>query len=430
MLILKFIAIFFPISMYLAFRMADRQDRKYVLTSVAVAWMLLLPLVIIVSDIIPYATGGDDKYYYYLAGIPLKNVFEVFDLTRFVGMLEQPGYAVLLSIIQLVVGHELLIYKLLNMFFLITLALVWYNIGLNLESNIFARKIFILILCLTPLWYYVFILLKDMTITLLQSIFLLGAIEYWKKPKPKAIILILMSNFILLLFRTPLLMQNAAVLISGLMMKTILTKERGHSLVPVIIALLIFIFIIPIVTDQSIMMNFGIYTESRLLGSKAMLEKGVLYGDKAEINKSMFPLLYLLTETSGLSWKVWNNYNSVWLRGVLALPWIFILVPFIFFGLKKLLASSNINSSDKDQMDFYKKRIIFTTPWLLVILFIITSISVSWTVGDSTRWRMPDLPMIASIMVIGMLSKEKKFIINILFWWIGCVSILFTLYYI
>jgi hypothetical protein len=416
--------------MYIAFRIAELKDRKYILSSVVAAWILIVPIVIIVSDIIPYANGGDDKYYYYLAGIPLKNIYEIFNLTRFVGMLEQPGYAILLSVIQIIIGHDLIIYKLLNMFFLIILALIWYNIGLNLESNIFARKIFVLILFLTPLWYYVLILLKDMTITLLQSIFLLGAIEYWNKPKPKAIILMLMSNFVLLLFRTPLLIQNASVLVTGLMLKTILSKERGHSYVPIIITMIILIFIVPIVTDQSIMMNFGIYTESRVLGSKAMLEKGALYRDVSEINKTMFPILYLLTETSGLSWKVWENIDSVWLRGVLALPWIFILVPFIFIGLKKILSTYNTNESAGNKIDVYRKRIIFSTPWLLVMLFIITSIIVSWTVGDSTRWRMPDLPMIASIIAVGMLTNEKKYIINIVLWWIGCMSVIFTLYYI
>ncbi|WP_161568872.1 hypothetical protein, partial [Exiguobacterium sp. SH5S13] len=141
----------------------------------------LAPLTALVNMWLPFSGSGDDENYFYLANTTINSVEEAFDLTRFTGLMEQPGYPFLLSIISIFSGPDLLAYKLFNLCLLILLALAWYRIAALAESREFGRVVLISILCLTPLWYYCFFLLKDLTITLLQSLFLLGLVQQWRR---------------------------------------------------------------------------------------------------------------------------------------------------------------------------------------------------------------------------------------------------------
>ena len=159
------VLIYIPTSLVLALAASRRRDAGSILLIVLIAWLVLSLLTTLVNDIMPFADGGDDYLYYYSTQIYL-SVGGIFDLNRFAGLIEQPGYPLLLGPLSVIAADDLLSYKLLNLFLFVATALTWYRIGTVLVSPEFGRSVMIAILLTTPLWYYVFFLLKEMSIVL------------------------------------------------------------------------------------------------------------------------------------------------------------------------------------------------------------------------------------------------------------------------
>ena len=143
------------------------KDNRLLLRGVTAAWAVLGSLLVLVHEWMPFRGGGDNEDYFALAETPIRRLSDAFDLTHFVGFMEQPGYPWLLSILNHFMGHDLLSFKLFNFFLFIVLAIIWYRIGTLLESRTFGRYVFAGMLCLTPLWLYFFVRLKDMSIAVL-----------------------------------------------------------------------------------------------------------------------------------------------------------------------------------------------------------------------------------------------------------------------
>jgi len=426
---LIFLIVFVPASLLIASRVAAKGDRQFLIKCVVFAWVLQSFIVAFMNNWRPFAGGGDDMNYFNLADVPIQNVSDALDLTRFIGYIEQPGYPWMLSLLNALTGHDLLVFKFLNLFFLILLALTWYRIGLILESQQFARQMMLGILFLTPQWYYIFFLLKDMSISLLQSIFMLAAIQLWVSTRVRPIITAVLSSLVLLPFRTTLIVQNAAVLLGSFIIKAFGRRVRGNRLMPLLLGLLIFGVSLPLVTNPDVMIFFGIYTSDRVIGTEEWLGTGDRIGPSSEINRILFPLEYLLIETSGLSPNAWSRFDSIWLRGVLAIPWIFLLLPFFFKGLHWLFRTPDgVRPAQGLVLRFQQSRVV-TSPWSLVLFFILVSVSISWTVGTSTRWRLADMPMMAAIAMAGWTYTRPKLRKQLLFLWIGCSGILFALFY-
>jgi hypothetical protein len=417
--VLIFLAVFVPLSLLLAGRAAASGDRVFLVTRVTGVWVCLAPLVAIVHNWLPFSGGGDDEKYFAFAEPPIRSLSDALDLTRFVGAMEQPGYPWLLSSLNALTGHDLLVYKLFNLFLLILLALTWYRIGLNLDSRKFARSVMVAVLLLTPLWYYAFFLLKDMAITLLQSVFLLATIRIWSAARAAPMFAAGWSTFALLLFRTPLVLHNAAVLVGAYALKAAARRARGSRFAPLLLGALLVAFAAPVVTDTQFMMRFGIYAEHRIIGS-TILESGTnVYGAGATLNRAHFPLLYLVSETAGLSPQMWVVRDSKWLRGVLAFPWIFLIVPLALLGLRWLAGAPVGVSPAGSLLARVRQSRAVATPWSAVLLFVVVSGAISWTVGDTTRWRLPDMPMITAVAVAGWYYTRPRLRQNALIAWGG-----------
>lgn len=426
---LIFLLLFVPLSLFLANLTAGRGDRGFLVAIVIGSWLTLGPLVAFVNKWRPFSGGGDDENYYALADSPINSLADALDLGRFSGFVEQPGYPWLLSLVNALAGHELLVYKLLNLFFLILLALTWYRIGLILESTRFARLMMLGILCLTPLWYYFFFLLKDLLIALLQSYFVLTVVKIWSIPRIQFFAGAAFSSLILITLRVPLLIQNAAVLLGALASKAFTRGVHGRRLAPLLVTVLIMVVAIPIVTNPETMLQLGIDAEHRVIGSAAMFEIADLLGDSSQMNRALFPLLYLLSETGGLSPQAWHSSDSSWLRGVLALPWIALVVPFFIVGLGWLLRVPDGVQPAKGLVSRLRQSRIITTPWSAIAVFVLLSFGISWTIGDTTRWRMPDMPCITAIAFAGWCYTSPSVRRLILILWILGASMLFMFYY-
>lgn len=426
------ITLFFYIPMTLGFAVlvSERRDRRYLFRATFLAWAVLAPLTAWVNMWLPFTGGGDDNNYFALAATPLNNFNDLFDTTRFAGYIEQPGYPWLLSVLNFFSGPDLLAYKLLNLCFLILLALTWFRLAVLLESRELGRVVLISVLMLTPLWNYVFFLLKDMTITLLQSLFLLGLVSQWRNFKFRYWLLIAAATFALLPFRTALVLQNIAVIFLGLMLKLLNSKRQGRyiQILIMILAGILAIGILLVASNHEMMMNLGITDKSRILGSHEMIQSVVQDAEASQMNRALFPLLYLFSETAGLSPQLWGRFDAFWLRGALALPWIFLVVPYFLLGLRWLLKPEVIARTNSFANRLHRSRLM-STPWGLLLIFVLSMMAISWKVGDTTRWRIPDMPVIAAIAVAGWFFSTRSIRQQVLAFWVMTGGLLFSLFY-
>ncbi len=432
MSVLLFLLLFVPLSLVLAWWVAERRDRALLIYRTALAWIVLAPLTALMSEWMPFAGGGDDEAYYELAQPPPSSAAEALDFSRFQEFMSQPGYPWLLSMVNAAVGHDLLTYKLLNLFFLITLSIVWYRIGLILEGQRFARTVSLVVLLLTPLWYYAFFLLKDMTIALLQSAFLLGVVQIWSTVRMRAIALIALTTVGVILIRSPLLLQQAGVLAGSVLASRRSTVPRSGSLLaPALLTVLAGLTLIA-ASNRELLGMLGIQAETRV-ASESMLEHAAVYQREGVVGTAWFPVVYLFTEVSGLNPLAWDQLGPSWARGALALPWIFVGVPCLLLGIRQLCTKPELFASPRRRRETWlcrlRSRMAFASPWTGVILFSASYVAISWTVGDTTRWRTPDMPMLAAIAAMGWMNTGHIKRTKVLLGWAVLLGCLFAAYH-
>jgi hypothetical protein len=417
-----------PPTLGFALFVAEKRDRAYLFNGVLLAWVALAPLTALVHVWLPFTTIGDDFSYFDLGSAATQSVADIFDFSRYSDVMEQPGYLVLLSLISLVSGHDLLVYKLLNLTFLIVLATTWYRVAVLLESAAFGRVVFVGILALTPLWFYVFYVLKDITIVLLQSLFLLGITKQWRSNQLNAWFLIVLATLALLPFRTFLVVQNVLVLLGVIGLKQF-GREFGARILPLILASIVAVVVLAIGGDTETMATLGVFTEHRVIGSVAMRESVTTMQQSSDMNRALFPLIYLFSETAALNPKGWESFDADWLRGFLALPWIFIVVPFFLLGVHWILKRPHGAPTSMSLLEKLRVSRFVTTPWGGPLLFILSMMVVSWIVGDTTRWRIPDMPVIATIAMAGWTFGSRRIREQVLIVWVTGCGALFLLYY-
>jgi hypothetical protein len=135
------------------------------------------------------------------------------------------------------------------------------------------------------------------------------------------------------------------------------------------------------------------------------------------MNRGLFPILYLLTETGGLNANTWIDFDSSGLRAVLAIPWIILGVPFFVGGLGWLFQSGSKTMRREGLIARIRASRVVATPWGCVLLYILCYMAISWNVGDTTRWRIPDMPAMTAVAVAGWLSTKQSKRIRVLFLW-------------
>lgn len=402
------------------------EDRRWVSKVMLIAWLCLFPLLALINLWFPFAGGGDDQHYFDLAATPFDSPADIFDLTRFSGEMEQPGYPWLLSILYQLTGHDLLAFKLLNLALFVMLIPLWYRIAAELESKSFGRAVAVAIFLLTPLWYYAMFLLKDIVITLLQSIFLLAVVQVSSGRGKGGWLLSLAATLALIPFRSQLVIVNVAVLAGAVALMSARRGNWGKSLTSVIMAVIVVGTVLTIASDRESMAAMGIYTDHRLIGS----EKASEYIDfeVSQTKRALFPLLYLFSETAGLNPQTWTDFDAFSLRSILAIPWIFAGVPFFVFGLLWLIRGGS-QAVHRGIISKVQASPIVATPWGGLLLFILCYMAVSWTIGDTTRWRIPDMPAMAAVALAGWMSLAPRNRVPVLLSWVVISGGLFAVYY-
>lgn len=409
-------------------RIVKGPDRKWVSMVVLAAWLCFFPLIEMVNHWFPFTGAGDDEDYFRLAATPFDSLADVFDLTKFIGLMEQPGYPWLLSIVYQLTGQDLLAFKLLNLACFVLLIPVWYRIGVEVDSRRFGRAMALAILLLTPLWFYWMFLLKDMIIVLLQSIFLLGAVQVSRTPGKAGWLLVLTATLALIPFRSPLVLLNMAVLAGTVALMLVRRRQPGRSFATLSIAAIVIWGVLNIASNPEWMAFAGIYSEHRVIKLESVTESAMSRGEVSTMDRSLFPLLYLFSETSGLNPRASADFNPGNLRGVLAVPWIFVGVPFFMCGLLWLMRSDP-RLIHRGGAPKPKSSRLIATPWGTLALFILGYMIVSWAVGDTTRWRIPDLPAMAAVALAGWLSLAPQTRLTILICWIAASGTSLSLFY-
>lgn len=419
-----YIAITIASTCCFAILFASKNDSRYLIRTVLATWIIAIPLLAYVNMVYPFSGDGDDSDYFEVSTYIIKNFSEVVDFSRFVGVQEQPGYPIVLSALNFFLGEDLLGFKIFNLAAFIVNSLVWYRIGFYLSGNDFGRKLSLIMIFLTPLWLYCFFLRKDMIIVLLQSFIILYLIECWIKLNLFNIVKSLIPIFLLFLFRTPLVIQSVLVLLLTFLLSSS-AKNKTNNRSKLYNAIITFSVAIPILLlggDQEFLSTIGITSGHRTLGSREMIDSISNTAESSSVNLSYFPILYILTETSGLNPNMLKYSDpGPMIRGILAIPWIALASPFFVFGIKRLLTDNN----KLLRWSIYN-RLAFSSPWFVIFIFQISYIVLSFSVGDTTRWRLPDMPVFATISYVGWRCTNRKFRFLVLITWVFLLVLLFS----
>lgn len=409
---------FILLTQFVGYVLVPSGDKRWICGVMAIAWVVFLPLLILVNSRAPFGSGGDDMNYFSLAATPFHSISEAADVTAFASM-EQPGYPLVLSVLYQITGPDLLAFKALNLCWFILLGPISYRIGIEIGGQRLARGFAIAVLLMTPLWFYWLALLKDMTIVFLQMIFVLASILLWRGRGAVAWIAAGASTVALLLFRTPLVVVNL-ILLATVCLQVIVFG--GYRRVPTLATGIVIVGLtLVIAANPTRMASFGITNEQRVLGA-GMSELTTTLAEQSVMSRGLFPLLYIVIETSGLHPNALTPLTLDGLRGLLAAPWILFGLPYFAIGLSSIFTARGAAAGLSLQDGSVTNRVL-ATPWAVLLLLVAIYTVISWTVGDTTRWRIPDLPVFAGITAYGFLSVGLTTRIRVSVMWLAAAVV-------
>lgn len=385
-----------------------RGERGFAYATSIAQWVVYGLIVVTVNSTMPFAGGGDDYNYYQLA-TGAGNLAEALDFFQIAQRMEQPGYPILLRLAALLTGDDLLALKFVNIAAAVLLANVYLRIGMELSGPTLGRTAACFVMLLTPLWTYFVFLLKDLPITLLQSVSILGAILVYKSGGRRGWLLAGAATLAVFPMRTFLAAINVTLLAAATAL-AVINRRRTAGSTPssvgaVMISLGACFALFLVITNPSFAASLGVLEQTRLISAETMSQSANVMFAASGVQRALFPILYLVTETTGLqSLYTGAPLNDMTLRGLLALPWLFFFLPLLLVGLHSLFSRKGLSA-------------LLASPWAVLLLFCAAYFGVSWIVGDTTRWRLPDMPALATISAYGFLSLRPSARILLLALW-------------
>ena len=368
--------------------------------------MFLLTLLLF-NDAFPFTGGGDDEDYYYASLESFTNFGDWFDTTQY-EYHEQAGYPLLLSWVHQVSGDSLFHRKALNVFFMLVLAIVWFAIGKLIDGKRLAFVYAYGILLATPLWYYWLFLLKDMAITLLQSLFILGLIQFASGERRfRGYALIALSTLALIPFRSILAVFNLALVVAFTLLQG-RSRTSGISFgtrLILVASLVVGLWLLSV--QPGMMETLGAKGEDRSLmlgGLQSLTERAETERQQFSGNPLTFPILFLVGETDALNPSNWGQFDLALLRPLSMVPWIFLGLPFFLAGVatmlrrggvRKMFASGMRHSDDNGTTEDYSRR--QTLCLRVLLIFIVGYVGIGWLSGTTTRWTLPAIPPMIGI---------------------------------
>lgn len=445
------------------------------------------------NDIYPFSHGGDDLRYFKASQVRFNDLSDWFDFKSFKSSFEQAGYPLLLAWIYQFSGASLYVYKAVNLSLYLLISITWYSIGDILGGKKLALILGVAILAATPLWYYWIFAYKDMIIMFFQSQLVLYAIRYINGIKSiSSLLWMFLFTLLLVPFRLGLILVNCAMAAEIAMFKLMSKKGVGDKLMTLISVAFVLFAVTMVATNRTHLEQLGASGENRALDAKT-IDKTLgwydknLHGAPGESSSFglKFPILYVMGEVAGFNPTVWKSLDTVWLRGVLAIPWILFGLPFFFYGLKAVFKSRKLGGlkamvsdealgltskqADKpnfvslakarsalkseganpvSQPIFINTRTAITLPskniklsketkvfgfdagLLLIVSFLVIYLLISWVVHDTTRWKMPSFPAMLALAGIGFYTCPPQRRFSIVFLWVLFTGLCSLIYYI
>ena len=400
---------------------ASSVHRAFLFKLCAVQWLALFLSLVYFNSSQPFTDGGDDWGYFALV-ISISSFREAFDPYFYLGLLEQPGYPMLLAPFSFLSSGNLLALKAVNLSCFIVLTAVWSRVGHELHGERFARVVGIFVALLAPLWYYAFFLLKDMPIATLQGVAVLGGVLICNRKLATGMLLVLISTVLLIPLRSFLALINIAIVgVSLLGMYRAATRQRLHagasSKLLLAGGLLVGSAAAYAVLSGELIAYMGVLTETRKLSFENIATQAEMREADSMMRRAIFPILYFVSETAGIR-ALWlgSDQSSEVLRGLFAVPWILFYLPFLAVGIYFLMTRLRLSETR-------------ASAWLPVISLGVIYMVVSWTGGDTTRWRLPDFPALATVASLGFSQLQAKNRFLVLLWWSLAVLGSATIFY-
>lgn len=405
-----------------AFVVAGRRDGAWLCALVVFAGVLFLDVLWLVDDEVPFLGGGiDDEVYFTVSKRSFNSVSDWFDLTQFKKTHEQAGYPMLLSWVHQFVGDSLYHRKAVNVLVFLMLAVVWFAIGKEIGERrlgfVFASGV----LLATPLWFYWIFLLKDMTITFLQSLFILGLIQLLShRSMARSYGLIVLSTLLTIPFRSQLALVNLATLTGAIFLGMGSGGSWKRSLLKVTVMGGMFLGLLVLGQNPDLLHQLGVAGEHQALDTQSVQAEVEFRGRSRTAqfaNMLVFPLLYLMGEVAAFNPKAWVTGGHNLIRGLSMVPWIYVGVPLFVSGAWMIIRrqryqEGEVRVSHGQGEDYRVDQARPARAQLLVLLmFALIYAGVSWISADTTRWRIPAMPSMVAIAGFAWvaLSKQQRF---------------------
>ena len=422
-----------------SFLIAGKRDGGRVCLLVVLAGIFFLSVLWQVDEAMPFSGGGDDKDYYNASKRSFNSVSDWFDLRQFKRTHEQAGYPLLLSWVHQCVGDSLYHRKALNVFFFLMLALVWFGIGRHIGGRRLGFVCASGVVLTTPLWFYWMFLWKDMAITFLQSLFILGLVQSMShRSVARGYGVIVFSTVLTIPFRSQLALVNLAALAGATLLQTGSRRSWKSSLLKVAMTSGIILSLLIAGTNPEVLHQLGVTGERRSL-DVAALQADIEFKERSRpahvTNALKFPLLYLVGETAAFSPKSWGNVDAALIRGLSMVPWIYVGLPLFVTGTwmivrRQRFPEGAVHLSAGQEGNPLDDPVRPERAHLLVLLmFVLIYAGVAWESGNTTRWRMPAMPPMVAIAGFAWVTMNTQQRFWMLLGWALLLSVFLMAYY-
>jgi hypothetical protein len=387
---------------------------------------------------LPFSKGGDDNGYFLSSCVEFDTLHDWFNLQQFSKTYAQPGYPLLNAWVHQFTGKSLLSRKFLNLSLFGLLAVWWAYTGQRLGGRKLSFAFGLSILLATPLWYYIFFLLKDMTITVLESL-IIGSIMIYLSSRTllQTSLISAASCFLLIPLRLPLVAFNFLALFASIISYYISAFGLGSKgrLLVLLFGALAF-FAVNAGTQSEVVELLGISSENQIDYSRYQQRIDTMSSER-KISKVAFPILYLIGEANAFNPKTWRGaIDSEAVRGLLWLPWTLLGLPLFFLGCVfiargywqrfPILSNTYDFSQNPEHRNFANGYRVAVNP---AVIFIIAFAALSWVIGDTTRYRIASIPPLFIIAATGYLwfPSSARFKVSLI--WLVLTSTFIVIYY-
>ena len=144
----------------LSYITVEKADWPLVLSVSLIFILISMSVLYVMNNNMPFRGGGDDEMYFDRSFVLNPHSFyDVFDFESHFDYYGQTGYVTLLSVWRALGAKTLYACKVLNLLFYISIAFIWYRIGMIIKSRKMALLLFFSIILTSPFWQYYSLLL-------------------------------------------------------------------------------------------------------------------------------------------------------------------------------------------------------------------------------------------------------------------------------